>query len=313
MNKSQKIKYRISNKQIEQFGDYFQNNLDRIFSKGINQYLTAYVKNHWKQIVGSVVAKHSKVSHVANKVLYIHAWPDAWANEIKLLSEELISKINVYAGRNFIKFINFIKFYEQKSDLPLKIINPDIALKKNIKLKILNQEEKNKIKDSLSKVKDKDLKKVLKEYAIISKKMQNYRRDNLIKCKVCGKFKGEEICEECKIKKETEIKNKLVKLLRDLPYYSFADAKKEIPELSPDLFTKIRLELLQIQAKKVKFKDGVTLESKILAMLYKSLPPEFLSDIMVYDTLKKLRYDLAEPFAFSKEDFIKNYAKKSRK
>ncbi len=61
--------------------------------------------------------------------------------------------------------------------------------------------------------------------------------------------------------------------------------------------------MIQRQAKKVRLKDGVTLEAKCLTMLYKSIPPEFLSDDKVMETLKTLRYDLAESGIFTKKDF----------
>ena len=305
MKIEQKVKFVISNKQIEKFGDYFQNNLNKVFRNSVDKYLTAYIRVHWKEVVGPTMFKHSRVVDISSGVLFLRAWPDTWRTEIKACQGDIVKKVNAFAGKHLVQEIDFKPYEpEQKETIPNLVNNA--TLKRKIKLDILTKEEKYDISKSLSKVEDKDLKKVLKKYATLAKKVQNYRRDNLTKCKICGKFKGKEICDECIISGEQKLKNMVVKLLKDLPYLGFADAEKEIPSLTPDFFHKVRFEMIQRQAKKVKFTDGVTLEAKCLTMLYKSIPPEFLNDKIVMETLKSLRYDLAEPGIFKKDSFKKS-------
>ncbi len=303
MYKGQKVKFIISNKQIEKLGDYFHNNLDKVFKNKVDEYLTAYIRIHWKKIVGSAFSQHSYVVDIVNKTLLLCAWPDTWATEIKAFESDIVKKINNFAGKRLVKTIDFTYYDLKKRKKIPKILDNNNSPKRNPKLNLLTDTETENIDNSLSKVKDQDLKNLLKKYGTIAKQMQNYRRDNLIRCKICGKFKGSEICNECKLVGENELKNKVIKLLSDLPYLGFADAEKEIPNLSPDFFNKVRFEMIQRQAKKVRLKDGVTLEAKCLTMLYKSIPPEFLSDDKVMETLKTLRYDLAESGIFTKKDF----------
>ena len=291
--KSQKINYRISNKQIEKFGDYFKNSINKIFKGHGDDYLSAYVKHHWKDIVGENVAKNVWVAKISDKTLTLWTRHPAWAQEIKHYEEDIISKANAFAGKNLIRFIKFTTYISSKKKNADKVFDDKATLESKIKLNKLTDEESKKLKKSLSKVKDKDLKKVLERYGKLSKQIQNYKRDNLIKCKSCGKFCGMEICNDCKLNKEKELKLKVIKILTDLPYLSFSDVSREIPDISPDMFNKIRLEMLQRQAKKVRLQDGVTFEAKCLTMLYRSLPPEFITDKLVLDTLKTLRYDLA--------------------
>jgi len=308
MNIDRKVKFKISNKQIEKLGDYFKNNLNSVFRNSVDKYLTAYVRVHWKEVVGSTTYRHSRVVNITNGTLFLRAWPDTWSNEIRACQNDIVAKVNAFAGKNIAREISFKPYEPEKKENIPKLVN-NAALKRKVKLDVLTEEEKKEISESLSKVTDKDLKKVLRKYATLSKKVQNYRRDNLTKCKICGKFKGKEICDDCIISGEQKLKEMVIKLLSDLPYLGFADASKEIPNLSPDFFNKVRFEMIQRQAKKVRLKDGVTLEAKCLTMLYKSMPPEFLNDDIVMETLKFLRYDLAESGIFSKKDFKSDFIK----
>jgi len=309
MYKGRKIKFQISNKQIEKFGDYFKNNLNKIFKNSLDRYLTAYVRYHWRKVVGQGFSQHSYLVDISNGALFLRAWPDTWSTQIKAYEMDILNSVNTFAGKRLVNHIVFTKYDMEKikkNSKKIKIVDKTAVLKSKLKLSPLTENEKESIDNSLSKVKDKDLKKLLKKYGTLAKQVQNYRRDNLTRCKICGQFNGNEICNECKLKGEKELKNKVVKLLSDLPYLGFAEALKEIPNLYPDFFNKVRFEMIQRQAKKVKFTDGVTLEAKCLTMLYKSIPPEFLSDKIVMETLKSLRYDLAEPGVFKKDSFKKS-------
>lgn len=309
--KSQKINHRISNNKIEKMGDYFKKSLKVIFKEYSDDYLSAYIRVHWSEIVGENIAKNILVISSLKKELVLYPKHPGWANEIKYYEEDIISKVNAFAGKNLVKNIRFATIPPDKKKKSVNLPNNNKTLKSNFRLENLNDKETEKIRNSLSKVSDEKLKEVLERYGRVSKQSQNYRRDNLIKCKICGRYNGEEVCNDCKINREHDLKIRLVKLLTDLPYYSYADAYREIPGITPDLFTKIRLEMVQRQAKKVKYSEGVTLEAKCLTMLYKSIPPEFLTDELVMETLKTLRYDLASSGKFNKFDFRKSENKKT--
>ena len=54
--------------------------------------------NHWEEIVGREIAKRSRPKKLVSGILYISVSNSIWANELSLMSEGLIKKINSFAG-----------------------------------------------------------------------------------------------------------------------------------------------------------------------------------------------------------------------
>jgi len=52
--------------------------------------------NYWEEIVGKEIAKNCKPEKLKNKVLYISTVNPIWANELNLMSQNIIIKINDY-------------------------------------------------------------------------------------------------------------------------------------------------------------------------------------------------------------------------
>ncbi|MCG9480008.1 MAG: DUF721 domain-containing protein [Actinomycetia bacterium] len=63
--------------------------------------------NHWKDIVGSQISKKSKPQRLKNGTLYVSVTSSTWANELDLMSQQLIEKINQYAGCEVVEQIRF--------------------------------------------------------------------------------------------------------------------------------------------------------------------------------------------------------------
>ena len=109
----------------------------------------------------------------------------------------------------------------------------------------------------------------------------------------CGSIcpPDEEYCYSCKRRIKEEKAAKIQQLLLDMPWAKFGDILQEI-SCSQQEFQSQRLILLQRLASRVDYGDVESIEAKTLVMLYRSLPPEQLSDEVVKKTMSRLRRDV---------------------
>lgn len=63
--------------------------------------------NCWKEIVGAEIYKKTKPEKIARGILYISVTTSTWANELSLMSGQLIEKINSFIGEEVVKSIRF--------------------------------------------------------------------------------------------------------------------------------------------------------------------------------------------------------------
>ena len=63
--------------------------------------------NHWEDIVGTGIAKKTKPQKLVRNTLYVSVTTSTWANELSLMSEKLIEKINSFIGEDVVKTIRF--------------------------------------------------------------------------------------------------------------------------------------------------------------------------------------------------------------
>ena len=92
-------------KKIEDIGSIIGSVVDKMeFSKKLK---VSNIFNHWEDIVGPGIAKKSKPERLIRKTLYVSVTTSTWANELSLMSEKLIEKINSFTGEDVIKTIRF--------------------------------------------------------------------------------------------------------------------------------------------------------------------------------------------------------------
>jgi predicted nucleic acid-binding Zn ribbon protein len=61
----------------------------------------------WPEIVGDEIGKKSKPKRLTGDTLYISVVNSIWANELSLMSGQLIEKINSFVGREAVKNLRF--------------------------------------------------------------------------------------------------------------------------------------------------------------------------------------------------------------
>ena len=92
-------------KKIEDIGSIIGSVVDKMeLSKKLK---ISNIFNHWEDIVGPEIAKKSKPQKLVRKTLYVSVTTSTWANELSLMSEKLIEKINSFTGEDVVKNIRF--------------------------------------------------------------------------------------------------------------------------------------------------------------------------------------------------------------
>jgi hypothetical protein len=63
--------------------------------------------NHWEEIVGDGIGSRTKPEKISRDILYISVTNSTWANELSMMSGQLLQKINNYIGSAAIKELRF--------------------------------------------------------------------------------------------------------------------------------------------------------------------------------------------------------------
>ncbi len=92
-------------KEFEDIGSIIGSVVDKMeLSKKLR---VSNIFNHWEDIVGKQIAKKSKPERLLRKTLYVSVTTSTWANELSLMSEKLIEKINSFTGEDTVETIRF--------------------------------------------------------------------------------------------------------------------------------------------------------------------------------------------------------------
>ena len=92
-------------KKIEDIGSIIGSVVDKMELR--KKLRVSNIFNHWEDIVGTGIAKKSKPQKLVRKILYVSVTTSTWANELSLMSEKLIGKINSFIGEDVVKTIRF--------------------------------------------------------------------------------------------------------------------------------------------------------------------------------------------------------------
>jgi len=92
-------------KKIEDIGSIIK---DVVKSSGMKSNLNiSNIFNRWKEIVGDEICKKAKPFRITRGTLYVSVATSTWANELNLMSDQLIKKINSFIGEEVVKGIRF--------------------------------------------------------------------------------------------------------------------------------------------------------------------------------------------------------------
>ncbi|MBN1299244.1 MAG: DUF721 domain-containing protein [Actinobacteria bacterium] len=63
--------------------------------------------NHWPEIVGKEIADKTAPLKIFKTTLYVSVTTPTWANELSMMSRQLIDRINAFTGENSITELRF--------------------------------------------------------------------------------------------------------------------------------------------------------------------------------------------------------------
>ncbi len=103
--KVEHINYNKDMKEIDDIGSVIEDVIKDLDIK--DKLRTSNIFSRWTEIVGTEIGRKSKPKRLAKDTLYISVVNSTWANELSLMSGQLIEKINSFIGREVVKNIKF--------------------------------------------------------------------------------------------------------------------------------------------------------------------------------------------------------------
>lgn len=81
---------------------------DVLEGTGLESKIKKYrIFNHWDEIVGKQIGDKTSPEKFVKDCLYINVENPTWSNELSLMSQQLINKINSFLKENIVKEIRF--------------------------------------------------------------------------------------------------------------------------------------------------------------------------------------------------------------
>ncbi len=103
--KARHINYNISMKEIKDIGSVIGGVIkDLNIGTKLN---ISNIFNHWEEIVGTQICRKAKPERISRNTLYVSVASSTWANELSMMSSQLISEINSFIGEEVVKRIKF--------------------------------------------------------------------------------------------------------------------------------------------------------------------------------------------------------------
>ncbi len=244
---------------------------------------------NWRQIVGEEIAANTRPGKISRRVLTLAAKNAVWAHHLSTLKEEIIAKINTYAGEKAVSDLKFQAGYFRNDQNENK--DEDELPAMNWREVRLENSEKKAIETMTAPLADDLLRAKMKR--LLSKEItfrKFRRRQEWQPCRKCGVLRpaGDDLCVTCAAEIRAAGRDSIRKLLRDAPWLGYEECARYIPCRRSD-FAAARDEvaeaLLTAAARDVN--DPVALP--LLTMLLYKAGPQAITEEMIANTLEKVR------------------------
>lgn len=250
---------------------------------------------YWQRIVGNDIAKNVRPVRISFQKLFLKAANPSWANQIMLMKLELMKKVNSYLGENIIHDICFCKAEPVKDIEEREKEEEKNFLFKNIFKEKPQKEEISAAENKCREIKDEEIRGKLRFLYVryLQKEKVLLNSYGWHKCKGCSYIcpPEDEYCTACALKNKKEISAKIREFLSEMPWARYSDVYKYI-SCTAEMVNKERASILQQILGRLKPEDNQSLDARIAAMLYLSLPPEQLTEEKTKQALHRLRYDI---------------------
>ena len=259
---------------------------------------------HWADIVGEDMARYITPQKLRFGVLYVHARSSAWANNFQYLKTEIIAEINNYTQAKTVKDIQFTRFAAKGKKQYSPILEQRVNLGSYLHKVPLDKDDIQQAKNVVADVSDSDLQMKIKQVYLKGIKLRKVKQKyGWHKCRRCGRLTpGDDgYCNSCMRNIKQEKLENITEIFLAIPWARYQDIVKYV-QCDMDMVNKQRQKLVQMAAARLvpdvdypdKNKNIVySRAAKRVVMLYKSIAPDKLSDIVVAETIRKLRIDTA--------------------
>lgn len=273
--------------------------------KLLKEYKKQQIFYNWGDIVGKDIAKYIIPQEIKFSVLYVYAYSSVWANNFQYLKLDVIEKINEFLQYKLIKDIQFTRFKKKDIKTNSSMFNQRVDLGKCLKRVDLDDEEIKLINYRVKAVEDADLQNKLKKVYMQNLQLQKLKsKYGWINCKRCGRLTPDtdSYCVNCQRVIKEDKQQKIAEILQAVPWAKHEDIIKYV-DCTAKQIQKVRLNLVQHLAANLKpdedYPDGklsncgYSADTKAVVMLYKILSPDKLTEAILRETMKKLKYDTA--------------------
>jgi len=259
---------------------------------GLSQrYKAELILLNWRQIVGEEIAANTRPGKISRRVMTLAAKNAVWAHHLATLKEEIIAKINDFAGEKAIIDLKFQAGYFRNDQNNEKDDDGTESLTISWRDVAIDNRDRKAIDDIAAPLADDLLRSKVKR--LLGKEMARRKarqRHNWQPCRQCGVLRppDEELCSTCATAARAAARDAVRRLLRDAPWLSFEECTRYVLCQRGD-FNAIRDEMAEALARKIARDQEDRLALALLTMLLFGVRPGEINDDMTAKTLAIVR------------------------
>lgn len=261
-------------------------------SAGLRQrYKAELIISHWPKIVGEEIAVHTRPGKIYRGVMGVAAKNATWAHHLSTLKEDIIAKINTFAGEKAVSDLKFQAGYFQNSQNQECDDGVEEIPAVNWREARLGGGEVRALEVLTAPLADEELRKRFKRLLgkeLALKKAQ--KRREWQPCSACGVLRppGEALCAVCAARTRAAARSAVRSLLRDAPWLSYEECVRYV-DCRPSDYSAARDELADALVREISLNEEDPINPRLLVMLLNKVPPQAVTADMIETTLAKVR------------------------
>lgn len=261
-------------------------------SLGITRKFTVQsIYTHWEEIVGKEIAAHSNPRSTQNAILFISVINSSWCHHLTMMKEQIIDKINTFAGEKIVNDIRFHAGYLKNKQNEEGTVWQEPTLKEKLQTVTIDNKQMQTNREISNAISDEQLrKKVFKLITKDSTLQELKKRENWHKCSNCSTLcpPEDKYCTVCAVQKRQSTIESIRKLLMEVPWINYTECRKYIECTSAEFGWAKKGLIDSLVNKSVDMPDDSVCVAT-LVMLLKRVKPEELFDELISSTLKSVR------------------------
>lgn len=256
----------------------------------LNQYNLMKMRACWEEIVGKNNASHCVPYKLDRRILTLQVDSSTWANQFLYYKLQIIKKINIFMGVDYVKDIKFLMSSEYRKNIK-KFDYKSRNKEEKLILPSLTEEEKEAIALKFSHIKNENLRN-----AVISAEEKRFGLEKLCdegkikKCPLCGTFikDNKNICFRCEQERQKKRETEIWKWVVKEPWIGWQEIRKVL-KCDEFEFDMIKNDVKSYYFEKVRNKTADEREEKIAVQLIAGKPYALIREKERENMLKFLR------------------------